>query len=48
LFPDGVYYLDFNNAYNQKDIQTVFKNVGIEYLLNENNGDGQKDIMKND
>ena len=33
-FPDGVYFLDFKNAANHKNIDHIFKNAGIEYLLN--------------
>jgi len=34
MFNNGVYYLDFNNAYNHSDIDAIFRSIGIEYLLN--------------
>lgn len=33
LFANGVYYLDFNNVSSPNQINELFKNEGIEFLL---------------
>lgn len=36
IISDGVYYLDFSQVSSQKDIDELFKNAGIDYLLQYN------------
>ena len=34
MFNAGVYYLNFRNVDNQSDIDIMFKDIGLDYLLN--------------